>query len=259
MSIVSWHIIGGSSNDQARRQVGWTQFFGRGLSNWPGFIKGIVMPAADKFREQGRTPRLVLGNPFGTLAAEPMQFDQWWHAANTPWLRDGFTEAWLDWKRDNPDAEVICYLGTLDKDASFNLQADNWLYRFYMSIRPALDAGMSIGWDASAVVPEDAPAGKAIQLIRSLGHTCYVEARPNQAYLAGWPVIAIDTTFERSDPDLYPDAEGNLPNAKLGPVMLLINGTDPANRQDRIKQWAGMGYDLAVFPDDLEFAFGYVE
>ena len=252
MSLVAWFIIGGSGEVQARRQVGYVDIFGPGKPGWPAYIERYVEPAVAKLKAAGQRPRIVLGNPFGTLAGEAMAFDQWWHAAKTPWLRDGFVETWKPWIAANR-CEVICYLGTLQGDSSFDIEADNWLYRFWGSLRPALDSGMSVGWDASAVVPQDAPAAHAMQLIRSLGHRGYVEARPQHEYLAGWPVIAIDRAFHRSDPEVFSDAHG-LPNGKLGRVMLLIDGRDPLDRHARIKQWSQADVDLAVFPADLDVA-----
>jgi hypothetical protein len=264
-TLVAWLTIGGSNTDQSRRQVAWPL----DRYGWGGFIGGTVDLVAAKMREAGYRPRLVVHNPFGTLAGEVMQFDQRIHADQgvaglhdrLPWLCQGFEAAWRRWMRRNPDAEVICYLGMLDGDPQFaalknNGAIEQWLMRMALSIRPALDAGMNVGWDASADVEPTAPAYAAMLLIQSLGPVCYVEARPTKPHLEGWPVICIDTQFTRSDPEIFPDAAalGHLPNAKLGRTMLLVtNGTAQA-RATRITQHAKDGYDISVPHYDLDMA-----
>jgi hypothetical protein len=267
--LVAWFIIGGSSNDQARRQVGYPAIFGPGKFGWIDFIGKYVDPVVQKMRDAGLKPRICIGNPFGTLANEAMQFDQRIHAEQgvvgvhqrLPWLYQGFEFAWRQWTRRNSDTEAICYLGTLDGDSQFSAlenagAADQWLRRLAACIEPALGTRMSIGWDASAGVEQTSAAYCAMALVQSLGVNCYVEARPTKPHLAGWPVICIDTSFYRTDPDVYQDAKnlGHLPNARLGRTMLLINGLNEADRQQRIAAaWAG-GYDVAFLDGDVDFA-----
>ncbi len=255
--VVSWITIGGSSRDQARRQVGWRidQF------GWRGFIERVVDPAVRAMRAQGVRPRIVLHNPFGTLANESMQFDQALHAEQgvvgvhppLPWLRRGFEQAWRAWMRDNPDVQVICYFGSIRGDADFSsLEAPGrtgqWLARFWASCRPALDVGMDIGFDASGPAEADSPTAAAMRLVKSLGHEVYVEARPGQAHWAGWPVISEARYFRRSDPERHPDAKalGNLPNDQLGRTMIIIGWHTPAERKQLALEHVAEGRDVAL-------------
>src|SRR5688500_14981308 len=263
--LVAWITIGGSNEDQSRRQVGWKLE----LWGWRGFIQRVVDPAVRHMRLKGFKPRIVVCNPFGTLEGEVMQFDQRLHAeagvkdvhAPLPWLYDGFEEAWSSYLKANPDVEAICYLGTLDGDpdfAPFEKPGDpeKWLARFWSSVRPALAAGMAVGFDASANVKSESPAWAAMQLVRNLGTKVYVEARPTQRHLAGWPVIAIDTTYERTDPERFPEAAalGQLKNDQLGRTMLLITAGTVQEKYGRAMDHIAAGHDISVPHSDLEWA-----
>ena len=264
-NLVAWLTIGGSSRDQARRQVG----FKIDQYGWQGYIKFVADPAVRLMRAGGYKPRIVVCNPFGTLAGEAMQFDQRLHAEEgvagvhppLPWLHSGFEEAWASYLSANPDVEAICYLGTLDTDPDFvALEAPErraeWIARFDASIRPALKTRMAVGFDASAVVKADRPAWGAMQMVRNLGTTVYVEARPIYPHLAGWPVIAIDTTYRRTDPARFPDsaAVGHLPNEQLGSTMLLFTSGTVEERKTRIRAAAAEGLDVSVPAGDVRWA-----
>ncbi|MEM1212183.1 MAG: hypothetical protein AAGI68_07775 [Planctomycetota bacterium] len=208
---IIWFNIGGSSNRPNRRSVGW---LGPGGS-WDLFVQTQVRPLLS----QGAR-RVMLHNPFGHEPDTSMQFDQAVHAldAQTHWLTTGFVTAWHPVVRgdytDGQPVEVICYLGKLHDDPDFKPSnplhepAPFWLARAWQSLRPPLEAGMSIAMDASSNAPEDSPQHRLIQMLRSLGVTVYVEARPykNRPHLFGMPVISRDDFWSTSDPAKNPGA-----------------------------------------------------
>lgn len=160
-----WFTIGGSGGPVEHRTVSWDL---RKIG-WAGFVDRYVRPAELLLRPHDI---MLIHNPFGTLPTGPMQADQWIHArrAGLRWLTDGFADAW------GPIAErrrVIAYFGTFLESTEFSellrpRRTGDWLERILMSFRPALDAGVDIGFDASNETPESSPYYHLIRMVQSL-------------------------------------------------------------------------------------------
>ncbi len=178
--LVGYFLIGGSTTRNEDRRVGW----GIKTGGWQGFVDTHVQPVLD-----WGVRRVELHNPFGTLPREVMQFDQYLEAqkASLTWLYKDFVSAWspLTSGQNGPKVEVIAYLGSLVLDQDFKqLLASGdlaeWHRRAWKSLEPAMQAGMSIGFDAVTSAPADHPAYQFIKGLRDSGVRVYVE---------GWPSV----------------------------------------------------------------------
>jgi len=183
--IVGFYPIGWSADNDATRNVGWNIQ----SEGWAaGFVrKRILVDLENGYR------RFQLHNPFGTVAGRPMQADQFIEAkqAGLDWLTDGFVEAWkpvIDGQYTNDEpVEVIAYFGTFQGDSDFvelleDGKTDEWFERAWQSLKPALDAGMSIGLDSVADAPADHPAFELAKQIRDRGHKVYIETWPKAGF-----------------------------------------------------------------------------
>jgi hypothetical protein len=231
--IVSWQTIGWSSPETSDRQVGQ----GIKQTGWAGFVKHVIEPEI-----RWGVRRIVVSNPFGCLPDEPMQFDQYLHArdAKLTWLTNGFARAWRP--VTDRDVEVICYLGKLTEDPSFPPLARDragWEQRFWESVQPALDAKMSVALDAAA---GDFPEShRAVDLLEAKGVKVYFEPRPN-ADAQRWftyPIISVDTFWERSDPALHPDSRWAARNEQLTGEIIRIITAPPQGKTWSHKGWIG--------------------
>ncbi|MBB6430161.1 hypothetical protein [Algisphaera agarilytica] len=179
--LTAYFLIGNSSTRLDRRTVGWNL----AASGWPGFRTRYVEPALDYgFR------RVHLHNPFGEDGQWPMELDQVIRAreAGLDWLVDDFVETWLPVTRGDltggEPVEVIAYFGTARLDEFETLEAagdwDGWMARAEESIRPALDAGMSIAFDSFSVAPEGSYSHQFAEMIKQRGVRVYIETWPNR-------------------------------------------------------------------------------
>ena len=150
---------------------------------WNGLVVNHLMPLVDKGWR-----RFILHNPFGLPDVGHMQFDQLLEARNS--LDDLPTPQWVklnrvldveEFKRSvrmlvDRGCEVITYFGGLHNDADFaDLDAADWIDRAMASIRPALQAGCSIGFDFSVRVKAGSRTSKFISLLVAMGVECYLE------------------------------------------------------------------------------------
>ena len=231
--IVSYYTIGWSSPEPSDRHVGQ----GIKQSGWPGFVKRVVEPEL-----RWGVRRIVLGNPFGCLPDEPMQFDQYLHArdAKLTWLTNGFARTWRP--VTDRGIEVICYLGKLTDDPNFPPLARDragWDRRFWESVQPALDAGMSVALDAAA---GDFPEShRAVDLLEAKGVKVYFEPRPN-ADAPRWftyPIFCVDTFWHRSNPALHPDSKWAARNEQLRGEILRIITAPPEGKTWGHRGWIG--------------------
>jgi len=234
--IIDFFTIGGGSTNEARRQVGFVTEAG----GWPQFIQTHVRPNYD-----WGVRRIWLHCPFGNTPNTRFDFDQYVLAeeAGLRWLTDRFTESWQPIVAGafGEPVEVVCYIGTVmaprgerpPRDIEFNRlrrdgRADEWLDRAMRSVRPALAAGMSIGFDAAADQPDQPPHNWSFafaSLLRSLGVQVYIEPRPQRA-LPGWhdfDLLVVDTFWRRSDPARHRDSAWAATNEQLtGEVIRLV-------------------------------------
>src|SRR5688500_4845448 len=197
--IIAWQNIGGSDTNTANRGVGWSIK----TLGWQGYVNTYIKPQL-----AWGAKRIVLSNPFGTLPNEQMRMDQYLHAraAGLTWLTNGFTEAWKPIV--DSGVEVIAYFGCMEGDPDFNIT--NWQQRFWDSIAPALNAGMSIAMDAAVIGDANSKSIQAARLLRGRGVEVYVEARPSLKYTHwhDYNIISTEAWWDRSDPRRHNDAAG---------------------------------------------------
>lgn len=249
--VVSWLTIGGSTPDRSTRCVGWNIK----RAGWRGFVKKVIDPQI-----AWGCRRFVLHNPFGAFPDEDMQFDQYIHAseAGLGWLCNGFVEAWRPVTQGGAGGpiEVICYLGKLREDPDFQVLLDRgnhqlWLERAWDSMRPALDAGMSIGLDSSAPAGKDDPVFKLAELLTSLGVKVYIEARPPRAntHWFNYPVICEESFWHRSNPAEHLDsAVWAARNDQLqGEIIRIITRVKQAEQPFKARSVLAEGHTAAVY------------
>lgn len=251
--IVVDFIIGWSASNPETRNIG------QGLPNsgWRGFVQTRVHAVlATGVR------RIILHNPFGTMAGEPMQFDQYLQARNAdlPWLTQEFVESW----KPVTDAgiEVIAYIGSprLDNDLKRILESSGHEAAMDYARRcvgPFLAAGMNIGYDAAAMAERGSFTHTFGEWMEEQGARLYIEARPAKA-ATFWhdnPVICLNRFWKRSDPDRHDDSKWAASNDVLtGEIIRLIRhrpGQDEATTASWLPQAVSdvlaEGHTVAVF------------
>lgn len=156
--LIAFFNIGYSANRPKDRMVG------QGLkqTGWDGFVQIKVRPLLD-----WGVRRIQLHNPFGAKEGDTMRLDQYLLAkeAELDWLTDGFVEAWKpvirgDYTNGEP-VEVIGYVGH-GFGGEFKRLREAGDLRGYReraaaSIKPLVQAGMSIGFDSASVAEDDDP------------------------------------------------------------------------------------------------------
>ena len=182
--LLLWRRAGYSSSNVSNHKIG------RNLPNvgWAGFVRDDVLPQL----EWG-VRRVVIHNPFGIAPDEwAMSFNQYLEAeeAGLTFVTKGFVEAWRPVIRgdytDGEPVEVIAYFGSLRHDPDFTEleeagDLDAWNDLAWRSIAPALEAGMSIGFDSLSKAPADHPSYALARQIEAAGYLTYVESMPRVA------------------------------------------------------------------------------
>lgn len=257
--VVSWITVGGSGfGTRANRYVGWGANATHRKQGWAGYIRRVIQPQI-----AWGARRFALHNPFGVLIGQSMQFDQFLHARDgvagahnpLPWLYQDFVSAWSSLIRaqaaKGQPIEVIAYLGRLDGDPDFaRLDPQEWAKRFSDSVRMPVEAGMSVGFDASSFTPADSPTFRAADLLRRDGVRVYTEARPRLDAPQWWdfPVISENNFWFRSDPARWPDSKRwAAPTNRLSGEILRI--VQPANPNDWLKPGFGKKAALQILRD----------
>ncbi len=195
--LLTWLQLGFSSDNKAERclppslkKFGWRQYVRDGA------LPEIALGSR----------RILLSNPFGCLPDEAMQFDQLLVAkgAGLDWIDRDFVASWKPITAAG--VEVIAYFGAADPDftkrAGPNADKNAWFDRFFASIKPALDSGMSIAIDSSVMTPENSPLYEAIERLRAMNVPVYVEPRPAKKFrwATNFPVISVDAFWHMSNP-----------------------------------------------------------
>ena len=243
--LIAWHRIGDTSPKPQDRFVG----YGVTRRGWRYYVAAYVRPQVE-----AGVRRILLHNPWGRSPGDgPMAFDQFPEAveAGQQLLTTEFVEAWrpiIDGQYSGGvPVEVICYLGSIDTDhelAALAVADDGgpgtaWLDRVVASIRPALDARMSIAIDSAGDLAPDAPENAVLQLLETLGRKVYIEPRPDAGspQLFHLPIITTREHWSRSDPERHDSASHKAPNRLLtGETILLIRGiTDQGERRRAVR------------------------
>jgi hypothetical protein len=193
-----------------------------------------------------------------------MEFDAALNAKEVghDWLTEAFVEAWkpvVDGKwSDGEPVQVICYLGRLDEFSRFGEFLDKndeagYQARAWASVELPLAAGMAIAIDSSSILPEDHPGYRFIKDLRNTGVQVYLESRPDadKPHLHNWPIISVESYWERSDPTLHADSIGMKRDAQShGEVIQLFTSRKltPSIAREKLIQ----GYSVsAILVDEI--------
>lgn len=164
-NLLHWLTIGFSGPDPAKRYIG------RGLleNGWQWFVKNWMQPAIDR-----NCGKVLLHDPAGCDAGEAMDFDQFVEMDRKYSL---FDDEFV--KTIKPitakGIEVIAYLGSMSGDPDKPTSPGAWLEWVARSVKPALDAGCTIAFDASNGFTASSKEGKVIELVESLCGKVYIE------------------------------------------------------------------------------------
>ncbi len=168
--------------------------------------------------------------------------------------------------------EVICYLGALGLDPDFiqlmdeQHGGDDWILRFWWSVKPVLDAGCSVAFDAAATWPPDGPEHHIAKTIRALGTKVYIEGTEThrlpddvdwrtwepqfEGHLRSLPIVASHLNFHNNIARETPHPTVRYDDWRLYPgVMLLVNGHAAPLKPDGSEQTPA-----EVFASYLEWA-----
>ena len=226
---VSFYNIGWSTNSPRHRNIGWNV----ATRGWANFIRFQIQPQIDF-----GVRRFQLHNPFGDIAGEAMQLDQYQHAQEAGLLPvvNGFVEAWRP--ITDQGIEVIGYVGCGMHDPDFDsLEMDAWLERAFASVQPMLDAGMSIGLDAAIFADAGSPPHVFAQQLRERGVRVYIESKPMKTtpHWFDFDVILLDPNWLHSDIETGHPAAKNygIPDGTLtGEVVRMIRPRKNETQQD---------------------------
>lgn len=203
-------------------------------------------------------------NPFGAESDEPMDLDQllelqstWWRAMRRYPGRlaklsgGGWRAATLKHLTD-AGCEAIDYYGTVKWDADMRKREDDyaaWHSRAIKSLKPSLDAGSTVGFDASSGLARDSWGYKLIRDLTNAGHRCVIEAWPNKdaKHLHDLPVLMkyghSYGTFQTS---------GKSPGDQLTGEIMVVG----VNTIEKAREVRGNGHTCIIAP---ELARPYVE
>lgn len=232
--LVSWYIIGGSSSNDAVRQVGWPVLLSAG---WKGFVQQYIVPDI-----QWGVRRIMLHNPFGTLANEDMQLDQALsaHTAGLNWLLDDFVEAWRP--ITDQGIQVIAYVGSARNDSDFTgLNDSQWWNRYWASLDLIIQSGMDVAFDMIMATQTNERDWQGIVQLRQMGFEIFGEPRPpgDAPHWCASNVVVIDSWWPGGDPEvnptLYPWAAKNA--HITGEVVRLITQPPNGNSWQNLASW----------------------
>lgn len=221
--LVHWEQIGGSTVNDAVRNVGWSMH----QVGWQGYVDGRFAQL-----QQMGVKRIFLHNPFGILNSEPyFQFDQYIHAqeAGLTWLTEGFVEAWRPITQQG--VEVIAYIGTMFSDPDFvGLSDDQFIDRVVRSLRPLIDAGMSVGLDSIVGETQTSRPFMVAQALRNSGIRVYAENRPPRDFTwwHDFGGVYYNEGFLLDTPELNPALHWAASNSLLRGELLRYTGAAPA-------------------------------
>ncbi|MEM6855616.1 MAG: hypothetical protein AAF593_14510, partial [Planctomycetota bacterium] len=260
--VTVWLTVGGATLNQDGRRMQKDLLAG----GWDLYIERRVKPMLDLGAR-----RLVLSIPFGYRGPGVFQFDQLLEMREeiptSPYggvfaqIDAGFVDAWKPIVQgaytDGDPVEVICYLGKLKDDPDFT-ELDDAAYRqrYYASIQPALDAGMSLGFDASSGINVGTREHDLIAETEANGTRCYIEARPLKiSPWRDWPVISTETIWDlTNDPTLSQNRRYYETHELGGEVMRFVSTNrwpDHWQRLEMIVTILEEGHTASVGTNDL--------
>lgn len=233
--IIHWETIGGSSTDNSKRRVGWSME----SIGWQGYVNSRI----PQLKALGMK-RMFLHNPFGTRSDEPyFQFDQYIHAQQEGlnWLTDGFVQAWKPVTASG--IEVIAYIGKIMGDPDFeNLtDMDQYMDRVMRSVRPLVDAGMSIGLDSIVGAELNSRAFMVADILRNSGIPVYAENRPPRDFWwwHDFGGVYYNQGYVLDTPENNPDLHWAATNSLLRGEKLRYTGSPPSGYTFWQPGWRG--------------------
>jgi len=246
--LIAWENIAHTTRNETTRNVRRSMLEG----GWPGFVRRFVRPSLN-----WGVRRYMLHNPFGDKTGWPMDADQYLEAkeAGLTWLTEDFVEAWRPVTQGKytggEPVEVIAYAGSFRDTREFRElkrqgKIDAWHDLAMKTLKPFLDAGMSIGLDAASDAKADDPVVTLAERLQARGHTVYIEAVPPKSatHWKDFPTIALKRFWERAD---------RTDGAYKRPGVMLINGhsrpEDARGMQwlvDMTREALDKGHDVAL-------------
>ncbi len=154
----------------------------------------------------------ILHRPFGDLQPGDMQFDMPPVLMRDPDRRYArlvrtFDEFWGPMVASG--RRVMAYYGAIQLSHGLRgLRADEWLQRVSETLRPAIEARVEIGFDASSPLAASDPHWKVLDWVRAYtGRNIWIESRPLAAHTHhhGCHCLSIDSTWTSPhfQPPLY--------------------------------------------------------
>jgi hypothetical protein len=233
-------------------------------NGWQGLVDSVIKPQIAMGYK-----RFIIHNPFGLGPTGEMQLGEYLYAkqAGLSWLTDGFVQAFKP--LTDAGIEIIGYLGTQSSDPEFMRLLNSgdiagWNQRFWASVQPLLDAGMSIGFDGAVGFSDSNPLYADAQKLRSMDVNVYVESRPikYEPYWANFKVISTEADWTRFDPRTHADAAlWAIPQERVTGEVVRWEAMPPTGATWNTHGWivAGTdkileeGYTAAVPVDYLNF------
>ena len=174
---------------QARTVPMHSTLYRRDLS-WPQYVDQMIQPQID-----WGVKRFMFHLPFGKAEGpQPMSYDSLLEARERKLtlLYRGFERSMRALFRQGVE-EIVCYLGALSLDREMialkvgPYKDDNWIDRFMKSMRPCINSGCSIAFDASGGDwEEEEPEHYAAKMLRALGTPVYIEGTSHPKERAKW-------------------------------------------------------------------------
>lgn len=177
-------------------------------NGWQKWIEKNISPEVEWLAESGGI-RFLVHNPFCARKGEVYQFDQYIHAQNAGVITTkGFFEAW---RPVVALGEVIFYMGMINNDLDFQKRKevgklDNYMQRVLDSVRPILDVGGSIAFDAANNLPSGSVEYETLDSIRAMcsqyGARAYIEPAPEKSFpnLHDWNSITTESLWVNRQP-----------------------------------------------------------
>ncbi len=181
--LIDWKLIAGSAT--------WTEE-NRGINpdrlsptiDWHDYCASERMTVPQAWGVRRHMPRC----PFGRDNLGDLDLDAYVtikEAGGYEWIYDTYVAAWTQWAIDNPDSELICYLGTPTGGATLpGLEAtpELWRRRVWESVRLPLLAGQSLCFDMIGSHDVNSLMWAFVAELRAEGVRVYGEGRISVTY-----------------------------------------------------------------------------
>ncbi|MEX0884948.1 MAG: hypothetical protein WD009_00780 [Phycisphaeraceae bacterium] len=173
--VVAWWTLGGSRSDDNPPGVHSTF---QQAGSWRAWIEVHAAPLAEMGVE-----RFWLHNPFAFRYEADALLKVKDLGPDYAYVYEDFVEAWREFQSRYPHVEVTAYTGAIRSREPFASMAeagDHRAFNEYLqaSLELYIEAGMSIGFDASSNTPADHPLAQFIFELERNGTRIYTEGYP---------------------------------------------------------------------------------